>query len=477
MSFTNRFNDLMDRLGPPPPPKMAQLAGIDRTGISRLRSGGRIPKKDGSTAAKLSAAFRIYAEETHQTARLCEIVGCNADVPFAKMDAAITDYLFEEDDTPLLGSGAKSRNISYTHFADRLNTTMEICGISNTELAKQLHMDASQISRYRNGRRALSSSHGIDPGGVLIQALYSHVRGDAVRTVLSDRMGIPCENLTEDTFGMWLLETDDKNSQILFAEGLLKLYESYGQEAAISLPSYEEIADTIPKGTSSAYYGVSGIRNAVLRFLREAIDEKDASELLLYSDQPMEWMTQDPGFFTKWAVLMSECVKRRKKIRIIHNINRSLEEMGNAISDWLPLYMSGMVESYYSKRNTSPRFMHTVFLCPRHSCVWGFNSLNCGDENTMYQYLTDEKGLMSAEAAFQSLLKESSPLIIPYVDMPERKPEEDDIVLDGNPFPNVRIRISSRQVIITPKKRKNLSFGFSHPLMCRAFREYAQYIR
>ena len=46
------------------------------------------------------------------------------------------------------------------------------------------------------------------------------------------------------------------------------------------------------------YEGYEGLRAAVLRFLGNAV-KSNAKELLLYSDQNMEWMVEDPSFRLK----------------------------------------------------------------------------------------------------------------------------------------------------------------------------------
>ena len=53
---------------------------------------------------------------------------------------------------------------------------------------------------------------------------------------------------------------------------------------------------------------------------------------------------------------MEACIRGGVRIRIIHNIDRGLEEMTAAIRGWLPLYMSGRIEGFYSTRPGGSRF-------------------------------------------------------------------------------------------------------------------------
>ena len=117
------------------------------------------------------------------------------------------------------------------------------------------------------------------------------------------------------------------------------------------------------KDDRNVYNGVSGLQDAVIRFLIMVCESK-GQEMLLYSDQDMAWMMGPEDFCLKWAMLMKYCVKSGIRIRIIHNIDRSPREMDMAIKSWLPLYMSGMVEPYYSEAVKDVRFFHTLFVCP-----------------------------------------------------------------------------------------------------------------
>ena len=214
------------------------------------------------------------------------------------------------------------------------------------------------------------------------------------------------------------------------------------------------------------------------RFLIKVINSNNASKVYLYSEHPMDWISGDKSFMVKWAVLMNECVKRNIKIRIIHNINRDLETMGKAIQIWLPLYMSGMVEAYYSKRQLVSRFQHTIFLCPYQATVYGFSAKGTDESAIMYQYVEDTGCLDSLMVTYDKLMQGSNPLLQVSEHFEERSIDDDSvIILDGKPFTNIRIYIDSKQVIIRSKTGTSKAFKLSHPLMCKSFRTYAKSIQ
>lgn len=92
----------------------------------------------------------------------------------------------------------------------------------------------------------------------------------------------------------------------------------------------------------------------MVRFLTEAAAK--GGELLLYSDEPMDWMTADRTYFALWASLMARCVNSDVHIRIIHNVDRIDTEMIDAIKGWLPL---SFLTKSVSDRNLNLRFIYS----------------------------------------------------------------------------------------------------------------------
>ena len=156
------------------------------------------------------------------------------------------------------------------------------------------------------------------------------------------------------------------------------------------------------------YYGTEGLRSAVIRFLSEAAQE--GGELLLYSDEPMDWMTGDRRYFALWADLMAKCVGSGVRIKIIHNVDRVDSEMIDAIRGWFPLYSSGRIEPFVFRKSGNARFYHTVFLRSGGACIHGFFPTE-GGESRWYEYFTDKKRLGLIEQEYAAMLSAASPFL------------------------------------------------------------------
>ena len=146
------------------------------------------------------------------------------------------------------------------------------------------------------------------------------------------------------------------------------------------------------------------------RFLNAVIGAR-AGEIFLYSDQSMNWMTDDETFCAEWRRLMQDCIENGTVIYIIHNIERNTGEISRGVKHWLPLYPSGKIRSYYCIREQDARFSTTLFLCPSVACVSGSSFMGTEDHTGIYRYDTGMQLLTSYGRMFGALLADSLPLL------------------------------------------------------------------
>ena len=428
-----KFNELLKALDIKKTSSLAVYAGFDRTNISRIKNGSRIPSASSPTIKKLVRGIYLYADDNNRLDTLCALIGVSAGSSRGTICQALHLYLYPgtgEDDSrrgkktvsrkknsPDPSSAKKHSASVAASFSHRLNKVMALTGYTNSVLSQLISVDASLISRYRSGTRSPRSNPEIALR--LSEALWDKIIRNDAKEELSKIMSLPAESIDETVFSDWLCETDAplKNSASA-AESLLTAFESYSAAAGIELPSFEDAADkTVLEDSADVYYGYEGLRRSIVRFLGNAVRE-NASRLLLYSDQPMDWLLSDEAFRLKWASLMNECVKKGIRIDIIHNIDRKLEEMNNAIISWLPLYISGMIRSFYCIKPSGTRFSHTLFLCPGHFCIKACHIIG-NEEKGRYYFHTSPKDLALCLEEFNRLMDNSRPLvnIMPKEDM------------------------------------------------------------
>ena len=125
----------------------------------------------------------------------------------------------------------------------------------------------------------------------------------------------------------------------------------------------------------------------------------------------MDWITADKVFQAKWMSLMIRCVTSGVKIHILHNIERNLTEIGEAIRSWLPLYPSGQIASFYLDGQKNTNFSTTLFVCPGYASIYGNNIVGTENENGNYLYVTAPEKIHSCRQLFDTLLGKAHRLI------------------------------------------------------------------
>ena len=424
--------------------EIAAFTEMDVTNISRLKSGARTPKPNSSTVEKLIDGIILYCEKENKTDTLKRLLNAEG----GELKEALRKWLFPKENAVNTGS-----------FPARLNAVMTLTEMTNRELSRKINLDSSYISRIRSGSRLLKPSSSLYDAishAVFSRALEKNLI-EEIKTLIKYSGGDD-ESLYYG-FKSWLCNFNPEDKEI---RALLKSIDDI--EPPQSFPfdvstldlSYEE---------KERYIDDSGLQEAVIRFLSEVINS-DAKAIFLYSDSSIDWMTKDKSYSAKWTYLMLRLVSKGIKIKIIHNIDRKLPDMVNAIQSWLPLYMSCCIEPYYTNIKEGKRFTHTLFVCPGVACVSAFNPY--GDSHALFHYYTDEAEIDYGVYQFNALIKNSLPL----VHMQKGKSSNPNAYKQKSEFSNIEISIDAVSVTVTRTTEPKVSFVILNDLLCQSIRAY-----
>ncbi|MCR4656342.1 MAG: hypothetical protein K5770_08960 [Lachnospiraceae bacterium] len=385
---------------------IARFAGCSSGNISRLKSGNRVPVPQSRTIALLVNGIYDYADYENLLPPLCELIGVS-DANRENVTARLAAWLYETDEVTLppkdiLPKSRRLKELRLKSFGNRLDLAMTLLELSNGQLAELLNIDPSLVSRYRSGIYSPYGNKTLSDRLSDILLWQSEKKGKTA--ALKKLCGT--DEISASVLSGWLYEPSEEDST-LFAQMLLGSLDSFIPDKRLSEPGTPEPVIKIDE----LYWGTGGLRSAVSRFLSDAA--KTGGELLLYSDEPMDWMTEDRDYFALWASLMMKCIKSGVHIKIIHNFDRDIMEMVAAISGWFPLYITGMIEPYVFQKERNTRFCYTSFLHSGTACIRGIFPSGTDDQR-FYDYIKDPKKLKALNAEYQTMLSSASPLLKTY---------------------------------------------------------------
>lgn len=300
---------------------------------------------------------------------------------------------------------------------DKLNLLMNYFEISNSKLAKSISVDPSLISRWRTGDRAPSkSSNHFHALGYYFESL---ARTERSKIKMLELMHLnPNEKKYIDKnlhqiIEEWLESPSTYNSDLV--EQLL--------QKVISGPLMQSDPELIKRQTKTlevllsgkhakneVLKGLEGKRKGVLLLLSEVIKQTNPTTLLLFSDEKMDWLTDDPEFYSAWSLLMFHILTSGHRIKIIHTIQRDLDEMIFAIKRWLPLYMTGAIEPYFFPKTNNGLFKRTLFIVPDVVALTSTSLPEFADSADQFIY-TDKTRIESLTTEFNAFLSMCKPLM------------------------------------------------------------------
>ena len=312
-------------------------------------------------------------------------------------------------------------------FCEKLDFLMNITNTTNSTLAHYTSLDASYISRLRRGERGLPKNENYVKSMVNYFAKHcveDYQKKAMLELLRNDGIILDENDKIEDILYNWIVRKNNPNKGVesfLNDLSLFKFKSSPNIEIQKNINKKDLINNEI-----GIYYGIKGKREIVLAFLLSIIDSKCPQTICLFSDEDMEWLTEDPIFTAKWASLMSRVISSGNKVKIIHTVSRNLDEMLNAIRGWMPLYMTGAIEPYYYPKKRDGIFKRTLFIAPKTAALVS-TSVGNMDEDMPIMLFFDENAIQAFHKEFSNYLSLCKPLMKIFTSL--NKSEYYDVLL------------------------------------------------
>lgn len=367
-------------------------------------------------------------------------------------------------------------------FANKLDLLMDLTKTSNSQLARSVSLDASFISRLRHGVR-IPVKHS---GYITAMARYfarslnsDYQKAALLEAVKSSSQMKPHESESmEDFLCEWLLEPPMSRSDSIddFLEEI-----GHFQFKKPDPAKGEDAGDSVPGSLSDVeiFFGTAGKREAVLKFLSLVMHNDTPQTLLLYSNEDLSWLSDAPDYLTRWAALMFQVLKNGNRIKMIHTINRNIDEMLTGIKGWVPIYMTGSIEPYYYPKTRDGIFRRTLFIAPETAAVTS-SSVRNNIENTANLLFTRKDAVQALKEEYDDFISLCRPLMRifnpfnqgNYLEtLAEFEAEKGDTITKSNTLTNItmpvqltarlieRLQDPSLKYLISYNKEKSIRFN------------------
>ena len=374
--------------------ELAEESGVDASGISRYRSGERIPKKEGENVKNLAHGIMQLALKKGISLEEAEV--------YHTLSASLSES-FEVE---------QKRDI-----AEKIDLLMENLEISNAKLASYLNFDPSYLSKIRNGKRLITDT----------QMLVEKVARYIVRNYTSEEQ-VACigtlvgkEAEVLDTaqkrytaIKEWFFcnEKQEKGKEI---GSFMEKLDTFDLNEFIRAIHFDKLkVPTLPFKMygSKAYYGIEEMKKGELNFFKGAVTSKSKDYVTMYSDMMLADMAQDKEFNKKWMFGLAMLIKKGVKLKIIHCLDRPFEELLFGLEAWVPIYMTGQVEPWYLPDMHSKIFHHFINTSGTSALVG--ESIEGNRDNAMYYHTFKEHEVSYYRASANQLLSHAKPLMKIY---------------------------------------------------------------
>jgi hypothetical protein len=297
-------------------------------------------------------------------------------------------------------------------FNQKLDFLMNVTKTSNSMLARYISLDASHVSRLRTGSRypAKNADYIRAMAAYFARHCTEEQQTEMIMSAVSKTdVRISGANKPEDIIISWLSagEPDGARPIGVFLDNLSRF--SFRKMPAPDSPQ-ELVRVAPPGGASEIFYGTEGKRTAVIMFLNDVLRQETPRTLLLFSEENFDWLTEKRDFTLQWAALLQQVIMKGNRIRIIHNVSRHLDEMLAGIAEWLPIYMTGMVEPYYYPKTRDGIFQRTVFAAPGVAVILS-TSVTGRTSKTANYLVHDKTAVEAAVGEFNDYLQLCRPLL------------------------------------------------------------------
>lgn len=371
---------------------ICEKSGISAAALSRYRSGERIPDVTSEMFAKLCMALVEIANENGIT--------------------EITESSIRES----FLSATEINSVSEKHLMQNFEKLISVLNLNINRLCRHINYDVSTVFRFRNGTRKLADPEKFASavaGYITREFDDAQTKSILAALLVCDENSLSDSSVRFERLTEWLLSGKPEKDNTI--SDFLNKLDNFDLNEYIKVIHFDEMkVPTVPfqRSTSKTYFGLDEMMESELDFLKATVLSKSMDPVILYSDMPMGKMSKDPEFPKKWMFGMAMMLKKGLHLNMIHNMDRSFEEMMLGLESYIPMYMTGQISPFYLKNTQNNVFLH--FLKVSGSAALSGEAITGHHSNGKYYLTKSKKELEYYSKRAHDLLSCASPLMDIY---------------------------------------------------------------
>ncbi|WP_207706979.1 hypothetical protein [Alkalibaculum sporogenes] len=228
--------------------------------------------------------------------------------------------------------------------------------VKGNDLADYLHIDNSLISKWKTGKRKLSSeSETLNTIVDFFIKLDSNTDFLNILSLLrtaypgvsmngSDKMKILLKRwLTEDEAENYFLSKQIKNINVKMTQNIL-------------------------------YKGDDGRQRAAMDLVDLMLESTDKEEIMIMDYDRSTWKYKDIDFHMRWFQKYEQIIEKGHKVVILDFEDRSFEDRLQQLTDWLGFYIRGNVEKYINYGEFKGIFKPSLLVLKDKAALFGITA-------------------------------------------------------------------------------------------------------
>lgn len=339
MTFSDALKHYIDQLQTSPK-TLAEASGIPPSTLSRYLSGDRTPPANSDACKQIAVAIAHISKGTLSEAEIARAL--QKELHGAEIDAKT--------------------------FTQNFATLLDELDIKGNSLARALGFDPSYISRIRAGQRHPENFATFS--NQVARYIARNCTDSRQLTKVMELCACSAESIAtpedyEEAIRNYLGSSKSNNTQASTTKAplasFLKTLDEFDLNTFKESIHFDDIKiPTVPfqLPTSKTYTGIEEMKQAELDFLKSAVLARSTDDVIMYSDMPLEEMAADKEFPKKIMTGIAALIRKGVKVINIHNVHRPVEELIMGLEGWVPVYMTGLMESFYLPFPTNNAFLH-----------------------------------------------------------------------------------------------------------------------